>query len=183
VYGGTLIVVSTQDVAAQNSVLRIQAAFISEVKVALQFSGYVSDACATTTEASLNRTSKIWRRRLWAQTSICWVGQFGSRLQGVALILTGEDIFSWLSQLARAIFTVCLKYLEDDGAKIGPSITFIMPFQLANGGTGSRHWVLHPKHNPLDLVDVLEKTTSGGTSSSINDAVFYEGFRGSVELR
>jgi DNA topoisomerase-2 len=118
-------------------------------------------------------------------------GQFGTRHQQGKDAASARYIFTGLSPLARLVFPpeddAVLTYVESDGETVQPLCYVpVIPMVLVNGteGIGTGWSTSVPPHNPLALIDVLERwLQSGGTNTfdlSFHDAPWYRGFKGTV---
>ena len=166
----------------------------SEIKVA-QFSGSVSELSHYHHgEASLNQTIVNMAQNFVGSNNInvlMPMGQFGTRLQGGEDSASERYIFTRLNPLTRFIFPEAddhvLTYLDDDGTPVEPMFyTPILPMILVNGskgiGTGFSTDIMC--YNPLDLIEYMTTSLTGGASAGATDGIavhpYYQGFKGEI---
>jgi DNA topoisomerase-2 len=112
-------------------------------------------------------------------------GSFGSRLHGGKDAASPRYIYTYLSDISKAIFKKedndILDYIEEDGKVIEPE-TFkpIIPMALVNGvdGIGTGWSTNIPMYNPKDIIRVIENKLNDKRSHTIHP--WFKGFKGEV---
>jgi DNA topoisomerase-2 len=164
-----------------------------QIKVA-QFSGYVSENAAYHHgEQSLNGAIVGMAQNFVGSNNINLFepdGQFGTRIEGGNDSASERYIFTYLTELARAIFPEqddkILKYLDDDGFPVEPIYYVpIIPMILVNGskgiGTGFSTDIMC--YNILDIIEYIERKLSKPSISAeeLNTIrPYYQGFTGTI---
>jgi DNA topoisomerase-2 len=157
----------TASLVSENGAHTLSGPTGSEIKV-MQLAGYVAETTLYHHgEASLTATIVNMAQDYVGSNNVplfAPLGQFGTRAQGGKDTASPRYIFTRLSPFSRFIFPLAddplLRLRDDDGQMVEP-VAYIptVPLVLLNGaqgiGTGWSTYV--PQHNPLHVIDALEK--------------------------
>ena len=165
----------------------------TEIKVA-QFSGYVSEHSSYHHgEASLNGAIIGLAQNFVGSNNINLFkpeGQFGTRLQGGKDAASERYIFTYLTPIARKIFSefddAILDYIDDDGSIVEPIYYVpIIPMILVNGtkgiGTGFSTDIMC--YNPIQIIKYLESKLNNVSEEDLKTMLiepYYQGFKGKI---
>lgn len=157
-----------------------------------QLSGYVSEVAAYHHgEASLQSTIVNMAQNFVGSNNINLLhpqGQFGTRLEGGKDAASARYIHTFLSSMARLVFSPLdddiLSYLQEDGMGIEPEWYMpVVPLVLLNGNKGiGTGWSSNiPNYNPRDVVDNLRRLMAGDEPEPMHP--WYRGFQGSIDYQ
>lgn len=117
-------------------------------------------------------------------------GQFGTRLQGGKDAASPRYIFTHLASYTRRLFPeaddALLRHREDDGQVVEPEYFVpIIPLLLVNGtrGIGTGWSTFIPPHNPLHVLDAVERGIRGQSVEPKEIQPWVKGFRGRIRQR